>query len=469
MAEDYLNPDLENNSTQSESLGAAYHNTDQENEGGFSIMPPMDQFSTQPLETGGMIQEESSVQDPENVNREEGTWTAPRDKEKITSKKQAQKKLSEVKKHIIYLIDMAGKAPDLVKKPDSLGNLVSLTEELDAFKEILSGNSEETTLNEADAEYLNVLSSDVEFSYGDVYNVIAAQARTAANNVKNIPQMANLDGGLKELIRTNFGDKNQDELDKIMNSLEGTAEYNAIVKMLKDSAWYVTGQIGEKVWAEGLDRLQKPLKDGLTKFRAKSEFIISFITGLIDIFGADKSHPTEGLRKTFDVIDSIVDNPFMKTTLPLWNLYRPAINFCLDGIDLIKKQRDDQFNQIGITKKLDQWVRKGEKDRINTSMTLGLPGNSEVSKLELLLFMMDIFMSKASQLTAPSSVQDYFYANMDLVNAGDGSDRLNEDYNNPLNPWDNEVESLEASVWLNRDIIWVMLYGNMLVPPKRRW
>jgi hypothetical protein len=474
MAEDYLVTDYENTNQQdSVTSGAAYYNTDNENEGGFSIMPPENQFSTQPLESGGHIggEKDSQVPDSEGKETKAGEWTSPKEKKKITTKSEAKAKLLEVRSHIIFLIDMAKEAPDLIKKPESLTDLAGLGKEcIEMYGLITADPSKGSQLNPEDSDLLNSMSKDIEYSYNDVFGLLGAQAQKSAQNVGGIPDMKGLDGALKEMIRSNFGEKNQSELDKIMNILNGTNEYNRLIQLLKDTSLRIVGEVGSLMWAEGLEKLEKNLKSALVEFKSHADYIISFVSGLFEVFGSDPSHPTEGMRKTFDLIDTIINNPFTKVMAPLWTAYKPAIKFCMDGIDMIKKKRDEQFNQIGIVRGLVTAVKKGQKNKISEGMTLGLPGESEKAKLQLLYFMMDMHSLSYKEILkykAPDSVKTYFWNNMDLVNAGDGRDKLNTEYNNPLNPWDNELADVESSVWLSKDIIWTMLYGNMLTPPGR--
>ena len=457
-----------------DTLGSAYYNTDDHTDGGVSIMPPEKPYSVPENEFGQQPVKDGNYLDPntkEQHEKQEGSWTTPREKEKIKSKEGAKKKLLEVRKHILFLVEMAKETPDLIKKPESLEDLVSMGSEcVEVYKIIAEGESDGTELNPADAELLNALSAEVEYSYGGVFNVLAAQGKKAARNVGSIPDLKGLDGATKELIRQNFGEKNQSELDKIMNTLQGTNEYNALISLLKSTSSRIISEIGKLFWAEGLERLGKELKSIIEDFKSKSEFVISFISGLLEMLGSVPNEPVNGMRKTFELIDTIVNNPFSAALVPLWRTYKPAIDFCMDGIDQIRKQREEQFRQIGITRGLSKYVANGDKSKISTGMTLGLPGSGEKAKRELLFFMMDVHMVSTKEifdLKAPESVKSFFMDNIDLVNAGDGRDLLDVDYNNPLNPWDNEVDQLETSVWAHRSNIWVMLYGDMLKPPGR--
>lgn len=454
-------------------IGAAYSNSDEVSSGGISIMPPENQFSTQPLESGGSLSN-GNVQRPQTGDDKEKIWTTPKEKEQISSKSQAIKKLWNVKVHINFLIDMATEVPDLIKKPESLGDLKTLAEECIEVMGIINADpSEGSELNPADAEILNAMSPEIEYSYDDVFSVLAIQAQNASRKVGAIPDMKGLDGSLKELIRSTYGEKNQSELDKIMNTLEGTAEYHRLVNLLQSTSLRVVREVGSLLWAEGLERVEKPLKSVLESFKSNADYVISFISGLIEVFGSDPSHPTEGMRKTFDLIDTIINNPFTKVTplTPLWTAYKPAIDFCMNGIDMIKKQRDEQFNLIGISRGLVRFVKEGNKDQINQGMVLGLPGASERGKLELLHFMMDVHTIKLNagieDLEAPPSVKDYFMDNIDLINAGDGTDRVDVDYGIPIYSGDDDFSNLTFNVWEYRFTIWSMLYGSMLTPPGK--
>ncbi|GLR16329.1 hypothetical protein [Portibacter lacus] len=464
----FTDPDaLLDHQPQDDTVGAAYGEFSDD---GYSIMPPENQFSTQPLETGGKLDEKAIPENTDSDKEETGTWTTPREREEISTKSAATIKLHQIKVHINYLLDLWEKSGDISKKPESLDDLVNLTSDCDEMMKIINeGDSDNEKLYSSEVQVLNEISGNIETSYGDAIGLIIGQSQKAAKNIGNIPDLSGVDGSLKELIRQNFGDKNQEELDNIMYSLEGSKEYHRIVGALKKAAWNVVGEVGGVIWAEGLKKLEDFLSKALEEFKSHGEYLISFVSGLIDVFGIDESDSVDGMRKTFDLIDTIVGNPFSKALVPLWTAYRPAINFCLDGIDMIKKQRDESLKDLGIAQGLIQHVKKNNQNKIRSGMTLGLPGISVQGKLDLLLFMMDMHAMPAQdafKVPVKADVKTFFENNQDLINAG-GKERIGTNYNNPLNPFDNEIADIASNVYVNRGDIWVMLYGTMLTPPRR--